>query len=167
METGGQLSIRRYRSEDFEAVWEMHFEGLDAVGTRIEDPSLDEDLGRIEEVYLAGGGEFLVGTVGGRTLAMGALKRTSGRRAEVKRMRVRPGCWRRGYGREMLSALERRAAELGYVTLHLDTTVGQTPRGGCTGRTGSAGGTPRPLGGFECVFYEKDLREKELASVSG
>ncbi len=98
METGGQLSIRRYRPEDLEAVWEMHFEGLDAVGARIEDPSLDEDLGRIEEDYLAGGGEFLVGTVGGRVVAMGTLKRTSGRRAEVKRMRVRPGCWRRGYG---------------------------------------------------------------------
>ena len=66
METPGQLSIRRYRPEDLEAVWEMHLEGLDAVGARMEDPSLDEDLGRIEEDYLAGGGAFLVGTVGGR-----------------------------------------------------------------------------------------------------
>ena len=98
METGGQLSIRRYRPEDLAAVWEMHFEVLDAVGARIEDPSLDEDLGRIEEAYLEGGGEFLVGTVGVRVTAMGALKRTSGLRAEVKRMRVRPECWRRGYG---------------------------------------------------------------------
>ena len=98
METGGQLSIRRYRPEDLAAVWEMHFEGLDAVGARIEDPSLDEDLGRMEQDYPVGGGEFLVGTVGGRTVAMGALKRTSGLRAEVKRMRVRPECWRRGYG---------------------------------------------------------------------
>jgi GNAT superfamily N-acetyltransferase len=160
METGGQLSIRRYRSEDFEAVWEMHFEGLDAIGTRIEDPSLDEDLGRREEVYLAGGGAFLVGTVGGRTLAMGALKRTSGRRAEVKRMRVRPGCWRRGYGREMLSALERRAAELGYVTLHLDTTVGQTAARRLYGKNGFRGRYAAPPWGLRVrVLREGSSRE--------
>jgi GNAT superfamily N-acetyltransferase len=167
MQTGGQLSIRRYRPEDSEAVWEMHVEGLDAVGARMEDPSLDEDLGRIEEDYLAGGGEFLVGTVGGRTVAMGALKRTSGRRAEVKRMRVRPGCWRRGYGREVLSALERRAAELGYVTLHLDTTVGQTAARRLYEKNGFREARRAPSSGFECVFYEKDLREKKLAGVSG
>ena len=167
METGGQLSIRRYRPEDLEAVWEMHVEGLDAVEARREDPSLDEDLGRIEEDYLAGGGEFLVGTVGGRTVAMGALKRTSGRRAEIKRMRVRPGCWRRGYGQEMLSALERRAAELGYVTLHLDTTAGQTAARRLYEKNGFREARRALLSGFECVFYERDLREKELEGVSG
>jgi hypothetical protein len=65
MQTGGQLSIRRYRPEDSEAVWEMHVEGLDAVGARMEDPSLDEDLGRIEEDYLAGGASFWSGPLGG------------------------------------------------------------------------------------------------------
>ena len=167
MQTGGQLNIRRYRPEDLEAIWEMHFEALDAVGARMEDPSLDEDLGRIAEDYLAGGGAFLVGTVGGRTVAMGALKRTSGRQAEVKRMRVRPGCWRRGYGREVLSALERRAAELGYVTLHLDTTVGQTAARRLYEKNGFWEVRRAPLGGFECVCYEKRLREKELAGASG
>ena len=167
METGGQLNIRRYRPEDLEAVWEMHLEGLDAVGARMEYPSLDEDLGRIEETYLEGGGEFLVGTVGVRVVAMGALKRTSGWRAEVKRMRVRPGCWRRGYGQEVLSALERRAAELGYDTLHLDTTVGQTAARRLYEKNGFREARRAPLGGFECVFYEKDLREKELTGVFG
>ena len=104
----------------------LHYEGLDAVGARMGDPLLDEDLDRIEEVYLADGGEFLVGTVGERLVAMGALKRTSARCAEIKRMRVRPERWRRGYGQQVFSALERRAAELGYSALHLDTTVGQT-----------------------------------------
>jgi len=161
------FAIRRYRPEDLRAVRELHSEGLDAVGARREDPSLDEDLGRIEEAYLAGGGEFLVGTVGGQVVAMGALKRTSGRRAEVKRMRVRPGYWRRGYGQEMLSALERRAAELGCVTLHLDTTAGQTAARRLYEKTGFREARRAPLSGFECVFYEKHLREKDLAGVSG
>ena len=52
------------------------------------------------------------------------VRMTSGRRAGIKRMRVRTE--RRGHGQGMLSALERLAAELGYVTLHLDPTAGKT-----------------------------------------
>ena len=77
-------------------------------------------------------------------------------------MRVRPGCWRRGYGQEMLSALERRAAELGYVTLHLDTTAGQTAARRLYEKNGFREARRSPLGGFERVFYEK-----ELEGVSG
>lgn len=123
----------------------------------MEDPSLDEDLDRVEEVYLAGGGEFLVGTVGGRVVAMGALKRTSGLRAEIKRMRVWPECWRRGHGQEMLRALERRAAGLGYSMLHLDTTVGQTAARRLYEKNGFREVSRSRSGGFECVFYEKRL----------
>ncbi len=136
---------------------ELHFEGLEAVGARIGDPSLDEDLDRVEEVYLAGAGEFLVGTVGESIVAMGALKRTSGLRAEIKRMRVRPECWRRGHGQEMLSALERRAAGLGYSTLHLDTTAGQTAARRLYEKNGFREVGRARSGGFECVFYEKGL----------
>lgn len=157
MEAGGQLVLRRYRLEDFEAVRELHFEGLEAVGARMGDPSLDEDLDRVEEVYLAGGGEFLVGTVGERVVAMGALKRISGRRAEIKRMRVRPECWRRGRGQEMLRALERRAAGLGYSTLHLDTTAGQTAARRLYEKNGFREVSRTGSEDFECVFCEKRL----------
>ena len=101
----GALRLRRYEPGDRDAVRELHYEGLDAAGARMNDPLLDEDLDRIQEVYLAGGGEFLVGTVGGRIVAMGALKGTSGRRAEIKRMRVQPAYWRRVYGQAVLCAL--------------------------------------------------------------
>jgi ribosomal protein S18 acetylase RimI-like enzyme len=67
----------------------------------------------------------------------------------------------------VLSALERRAAELGYVTLHLDTTAGQTAARRLYEESGFREARRAPLGGFECVFYEKELREKELAGVSG
>ena len=40
-------------------------------------------------------------------LAMGALKRTGERSAEVKRMRVHPDAQGRGYGRQVLVALFR------------------------------------------------------------
>lgn len=97
---------------------------------------------------------------------MGALKRTGGRRAEIKRLRVRPGLWRRGHGQEMLSALERRAVELGYSALHLDTTVGQTAARRLYEKNGFREAGRAALGGFECVFYEKDLLEKARAVAS-
>lgn len=157
METGERLTLRRYRPEDFEAVRKLHFEGLEAVWARMGDPSLDEDLNRVEEVYLAGGGEFLVGIVGERVVAMGALERTSGQRAEIKRMRVRPEYWRRVHGQEMLRTLERRAAGLGYSTLHLDTTAGQTAARRLYEKNGFREVSRIRSGGFECVFYEKRL----------
>ena len=97
-------------------------------------------------------------------MAMGALKRTSGRRAEVKRMRVRPGCWRRGYGREVLSALERRAAELGYVTLHLDTTVGQTAARRLYEKNGFREARRAPSSGFACFTRRIFARRSSRAS---
>ena len=53
---------------------------------------------------------------------MGALRPDGEATAEVKRMRVHPDWQRQGRGRAMLDVLERRARELGFRTLVLDTT---------------------------------------------
>ena len=153
----GGLTIRRYRPEDLGEGRGLHYEGLYEAGARINDPLPAEDLDRIREVHLAGGGEFLVGTVGGRIVAMGALEGTSGRRAEAKRLPARPAYWRRGYGQAVLPALERRAAELGYRALHLDTTAGQTAARRLYGDNGFGEVRRARMGGFQSIFYEKDL----------
>jgi GNAT superfamily N-acetyltransferase len=119
------LTIRRYRLVDQEAVWSLHNLGLEQAGAHAGDGPWDDDLRHIELAYLSSGGEFLVGTLEGRVVAMGALRRRSAEVAEVKRMRVHPDVQRRGYGRAILVALERRARELGYVRLVLDTTTRQ------------------------------------------
>ncbi len=81
-------------------------------------------------------------------------------------MRVRPE--RRGHGQGILSALECLAAELGYVTLHLDPTAGKTAARRLYEKDSSFREARRGLlSGFESVFYEKHLRDKELAGVSG
>ena len=66
-------------------------------------------MSTIEGVYLDGNGDFLVGLVSDQIVAMGALKKTGDRRGELKRMRVSPEFQRRGYGKAILEALERRA----------------------------------------------------------
>jgi hypothetical protein len=53
----------------------------------------------------------------------------------------------------MLSALERLAVELGYVTLHLDPAAGKTARRRLYEKDGFREARRALLSGFECVFY--------------
>jgi ribosomal protein S18 acetylase RimI-like enzyme len=151
------LNIRRYESSDHAAVWNLHNIALDAVGTNAGDGPWDDDLRQIEAVYLQNGGDFLVGICAGRLVAMGALKRTNADRAEIKRMRVHPDYQRRGFGQAILTALEKRAAELGYKVLHLDTTIQQTAAQGLYQKNGYVVVREGKIGRFDCVFYEKKL----------
>ena len=115
-----------------------------------------DDLHEIENVYLRNGGEFLVGTLGGEVVAMGAVKKTSDRRAEIKYMRVDPKFQRRGFGQVILTALECRAAELGYETLHLDTAVQQKTARHLYESNGYREARRGKKGAIDCVFYEKN-----------
>src|SRR4051794_8102088 len=84
------LTIRRYLPADHAAVVELHVLALQQVGAYAGRGPWDAGLDDIARVYLNNGGEFLVGEVPGRLVAMGALRRTAADKAEVKRMRVHP-----------------------------------------------------------------------------
>ena len=149
------MHIRRYETSDKLAVRRLHDDALNEVGAHLGSGPWDEDLDEIEDVYLGSGGEFLVGILEGEVVAMGALKRLPSHAAEVKRMRVRPELQRRGYGQAMLDALHRRAAELGYSTLRLDTTVQQLAARHLYLGNGYSEVGRGSIGPFECVFYER------------
>jgi ribosomal protein S18 acetylase RimI-like enzyme len=119
-----ELTIRSYLPSDREAVRDLHVTALEAVGARAIDPEgrgIDADFADIDGVYLRNGGEFLVGLLGDRIVAIGALKRSSSTVAEITRMRVHPQFWRRGYGENMLRHLEIAAGSRGCTELWLDT----------------------------------------------
>jgi GNAT superfamily N-acetyltransferase len=149
------LRIRQYRTSDLDRVWALHGVAVKDIGAEAPD-SYFADLKQIEAAFLMGG-EFVVGEYGGTIVAMGGLKRTSGTRADITRMRVDPAFQRRGFGAAVLQHLERRAGELGFSTLHLDTALEQHDaqqfymRNGYR-RTGS--GTKQ---GFSVVYFEKTL----------
>ena len=151
------MSIRRYEEADRQDVIGLHDLALHAVGAYAGGGPWDDDLRRIEEVYLRAGGEFLVGVLGRRLVAMGALERTSPVRARVTRMRVHPDCQGRGFGQAMLSALEKCAAELGCAQLHLDTTVRQIAARRLYAKNGYREARRGEMLGFECIFYEKPV----------
>jgi len=149
------LHIRRYESGDRDVVRRLHDDALNEVGAHLGSGPWNEDLDEIEGVYLASGGEFLVGTLKGEVAAMGALRRTSPETAGVKRMRVMPGLQGRGYGQALLDALHDRAAEFGYSTLRLDTTVQQRAARRLYLKNGYREAGRGSVGPFECIFYER------------
>jgi ribosomal protein S18 acetylase RimI-like enzyme len=117
------LTLRRYTPADQEAIEHLHVFAIQQTGAYLGRGPWDDDIYDIEEVYLKQQGEFLIGECEGRVVAMGALKRTGPRRAEIKRMRVHPDYQGRGYGQLILDALEAHARAFGYQTLHLDTSI--------------------------------------------
>jgi len=121
------LTLRRYTCADQEAVEHLHVFALQQAGAYLGRGRWDDDIYAIKEVYLKNQGAFLIGECEGLVVAMGALKRTSPERAEIKRMRVHPEYQGRGYGQLILDELEAHARALGYQTLHLDTSILQLP----------------------------------------
>jgi GNAT superfamily N-acetyltransferase len=154
--TDETLHIRRYEPTDNEAVWRLHHVALHDAEAHAGSEEWDEDLHNIESVYLHNDGEFLVGTYRGEIVAMGALRKTTPERAEIKRMRVAPAFQRRGFGQAILAALEQRASELGYRELHLDTTIQQEAARGLYVKNGYRESRRARVGPFECIFYEKN-----------
>ena len=152
-----ELVIRRYRDADHDAVWELHNLALRLVGAHAGNGPWDDDLHHIGEVYLDAGGEFLVGELAGRIVAIGALRRHDDTTAEVKRMRVHPDVQRSGHGRTVLRSLEARALQLGCRRLVLDTTERQLAAIALYSSEGfSETGRGRVLG-FPCIFFAKQL----------
>ena len=152
----GTLRIRRYEADDREPVWRLHDVAMRGAGIHLGEGHWYDDLHEIENVYLRKGGEFLVGTLGDEVVATGAVKKTTDDRAEIKYMRVDPEFQRRGFGQVILTALERRAAELGYETLHLDTAVRQKSARHLYERNGYREVRRGRKGAIDCVFYEKN-----------
>lgn len=151
------MLICRYEPADHDAVWDLHNLALLDVGAHGGNGPWDEDLHQIETAYLESGGEFLVGLVEGRIVAMGALRRMDEQRGEIKRMRVHPEFQRRGFGQAVLSALEVRARELGYTALVLDATPIQTAAQALYLKNGYREVSGGQAGPFEMIYFEKKL----------
>ena len=151
------FTLRRYTPADREAVEYLHVHVIQHAGAYLGRGPWDDDIYAIEETYLNNQGEFLIGEWDGVFVSMGALRRTSPERAEIKRMRVHPDYQGRGLGQIILSELEARARALGYKTLHLDTAVIQIPAQKLYEKNGYREVGRDFYGGLEVILYEKEL----------
>jgi ribosomal protein S18 acetylase RimI-like enzyme len=117
------MLIRQYLPRDEERMWQLHLEGLASVDADPGRGSWEDDLRDIPGHYFEAGGDFLVGEVDGLVVATGSVERLEPGRGEIRRMRVDLPYHRRGYGQQILRALEARALELGLRELELETTT--------------------------------------------
>jgi ribosomal protein S18 acetylase RimI-like enzyme len=151
------FTLRRYTSADRESVEYLHVHALQQTGAYLGHGPWDNDIYTIEETYLNNHGEFLIGEWDGNFVAMGALRRTSPERAEIKRMRVLPDYQGRGLGQIILSELETRARAIGYKTLHLDTSVLQRVAQKLYEKNGFREVGRDTYQDLEVILYEKTL----------
>ena len=149
------FTLRRYQPSDMEAVEYLHVYAIQQAGAYLGRGPWDDDVYAIEEHYLNNHGEFLIGEWDGTFAAMGALRRTSAERAEIKRMRVHPDFQGRGIGQLILTELISRA--LGYKTLHLDTSILQIPAQKLYEKNGFLEVGRDIHQNLEVILYEKQL----------
>ncbi len=154
------LKVRRFQDGDAGAVWDLH-RSTDDDGHRGNGP-WDEDLRSVRSFYIEDGGEFFVGVLEGRLVAMGALRHVTGSVAELKRLGVHPAFRRRGFGRMLLEGLEDRARELGYRKLRLDAPVRQTAAHDLFVEAGYRQVGRGQLAGVEVIYFEKRIHEKAV-----
>jgi GNAT superfamily N-acetyltransferase len=153
-----KLKIRRYKPSDNDKVWELHLKGLAQNGIMAgRKDEWAQDLNNIEKVYLEGG-DYLVGEIDREVVAMGALKKIDEGTAEIKRMRVEPLFQGRGYGQAILEALEKKAIELGYKKMILDTSERWIKAQSLYKKNGYIEVGRKELSPrYHAIYYQKDL----------
>lgn len=87
----------------------------------------------------------------------------AGDRLVLENVAVQPSHQGRGLGGRLLQLAERRAVELGYDTIRLYTHVTMTENQAIYEHAGYERVEERPEGGFQRVFFEKDLRRGPIA----
>ncbi len=149
------VTFRRYQDIDHDGAWSVFAAGTEQLG--FENGPWDDDMHHIPAVYLEPGGEFIVGDVDGRIVAVAAYRREPDGRASVHRVAVHPDMQRRGVGRALMAALEDRARRAGVTSLYLDTSIGQVAAQKLYTSCGYAEVSHIVQSGVECVLYEKNL----------
>ena len=115
------MRLTRYQPEYREPMLALHRSAIVGFTLGMSQQEDEADLVAIEQVYLRDGGEFLVGFINERLVAMGGFKRLAGTSAELRRMRIERELQGRGCGTQLLRELERLAFQSGIRTLCLDT----------------------------------------------
>jgi GNAT superfamily N-acetyltransferase len=115
------MRLIRYRPEYREPMLALHRSAVEGFALGMSQQEDEADLMAIEQVYLGCGGEFLLGLLDERLVAMGGFKRLSETSAELRRMRVERALQGQGHGARLLQELELRAAQSGIRILSLET----------------------------------------------
>lgn len=155
----GPLVLRRPFPQETPELIHLHKVALRSVGADAGDGPWDRDLDDVQANYVDDGGDFLVAVVGSTVVGMGAIRRVDSDTAEMKRLRVHPTWQGQGIGMTLIAALERRAAELGFRRIILDTTPAQLAAVRLYESRGYRAYGSAVVAGLDSTLYEKHLDE--------
>ncbi len=116
------LTIRKYKDSDIHIVKNLNKVDMQILGVFKEGSEFNKDLDDIKRHYFRNKGMFLIGTVNGIIVSMGAFQKIDSDTAEIKRMRTYPEYQGRGYGEQILGELIRIAKQYKYTRLILETS---------------------------------------------
>jgi GNAT superfamily N-acetyltransferase len=103
----------------------LHRSAIEGFNLGMSQQQDEADLMAIEQIYLRNGGEFLVGFINEKLVAMGGFQRLSDTLAELRRMRIERELQGKGYGTQLLRELERMALRSGICKFRLETAIGR------------------------------------------
>ena len=113
------MHLIRYRAEYQEPMLALHRSAIEGFTLGMSQSEDEADLVAIDQVYLRAGGEFLIGFINEKLVAMGGFQRLTDTSAELRRMRIERELQGRGYGTQLLRELERLAFQSGIRTICL------------------------------------------------
>lgn len=131
-----EVHIRQFEPRDLKAVEELFASGMLYYAAFYPDfyyiwegyvkESINDDIARIDEVYIKPGGNFFVATIDGKVVGMVALEKKPNDEGELRRMSVNAEYRRHGLGRKIVTHLETWAKTSGYKRVWLSTSANQT-----------------------------------------
>lgn len=119
-----EFTIRQYKHGDTEQIKELYKTASIQSEIGYRDGPWYKDFDDINNFYLKGG-DFLVGLVDNKIVAIVGLQKISDHEAHIRRMRVHHGHRRKGYGLQILVELEKRAKQDGFTDIRLRTSTQQ------------------------------------------
>jgi GNAT superfamily N-acetyltransferase len=158
-----KMTFERYSGGQHEALIQLHRSALVGISHGFSQEEEEADLQAIEAVYLRGGGEFFIGLLEGRLVAMGGFRMTGQGIAELKRMRIATDLQGRGIGGALLALLEKTAGERGIGKLTLESAASRPNTLSFYKKHGYSQVGESHYGTQATVCFEKVLRDKDSA----
>lgn len=121
------ITLRSYRPSDHEACQKLYVEGLD--GGKLAEDDTGSDIENIPTAYVAAPGSYfwVAEDERGEVVGMIGVQQRQQGIGEIRRLRVRSDCRRRGIGTRLVEAAVAFCLEQAYLKVALDTFVDREP----------------------------------------
>ncbi len=156
MDVDGSFSIRSFKPTDHRAVKTLYTDGL--LGGRLADNDTGFDIDDIQLAYLSTpGSHFWVAEADGDIVGTIGIQQLDAGVGEIRRLRVRPDCRRRGIGSALLQRVLEFCRDQGLLKVTLDTFIEREPALKLFEKFNFRHDKTRETAGKQLLFFYLDL----------